>query len=62
VVTPILPPSKGILVLRHAHPTNITGGSGLSPTPNQSLEAHRENIRAFLAEIVDPATGYIEDD
>jgi hypothetical protein len=37
-------------------------GFGLSPTPNQSLEAHRENIRAFLAEIVDPATGYIEDD
>ena len=30
VVTPILPPSKGILVLRHAHPTNITGGSGFS--------------------------------
>jgi transposase len=29
VVTPILPPSKGILVLRHAHPINQTGGSGL---------------------------------
>lgn len=30
VVTPILPPSKGILILRHAHPTTLIGGSGLS--------------------------------
>jgi hypothetical protein len=30
------------------------------PTPNQSLEAHRESIRTFLAQI-DP-TGYIADD
>lgn len=36
-------------------------GFGLSPTLNQSLEAHRESIRAFLAQI-DPTTGYIEDD
>jgi hypothetical protein len=36
-------------------------GFGVTPTPNQSLDAHRENIRAFLAQI-DPTTGYIEDD
>jgi len=29
VVTPILSPSKGILVLRHAHPPTHIGGSGL---------------------------------
>jgi hypothetical protein len=32
-----------------------------SSTPNESLEEHREGIRAFLAQI-DPTTGYIEDD
>lgn len=36
-------------------------GFGVSPTPTQSLDAHRENIRTFLAQI-DPTTGYIEDD
>ncbi|WP_433087557.1 hypothetical protein ACQP1P_16555 [Dactylosporangium sp. CA-052675] len=36
-------------------------GFGASPTPNLSLDGHRENIRGFLAQI-DPATGYIEDD
>lgn len=38
-------------------------GYGFSegPTPNQSLETHRESIRNFLAQI-DPTTGYIEDD
>jgi hypothetical protein len=35
-------------------------GFGVSPTPNVSLDEHMENIR-FLA-IVDPTTGYIEDD
>jgi hypothetical protein len=35
-------------------------GFGTSPTPNWSTEAHRENIRSFLAQI-DPITGYIED-
>jgi hypothetical protein len=36
-------------------------GFGASPTPNLSLGEHMENIRDFLA-IVDPTTGYIEDD
>ena len=36
-------------------------GFGVSPTPNLSLAEHMENIRGFLA-IVDPTTGYIEDD
>ncbi|MGW4498901.1 hypothetical protein ACWENR_09820 [Micromonospora sp. NPDC004336] len=36
-------------------------GFGVSPTPNLSLDEHMENIRDFLA-IVDPTTGYIEDD
>jgi hypothetical protein len=36
-------------------------GFSESPTLNQSLEAHRESIRNFLAQI-DPTTGYIEDD
>jgi hypothetical protein len=33
----------------------------VSPTPNLSPEAHMANIRDFLA-LVDPTTGYIEDD
>ncbi len=36
-------------------------GFGVSPTPNLSLDEHTENIRGFL-DIVDPTTGYIEDD
>jgi hypothetical protein len=36
-------------------------GFGVSPTPNLSLHEHMENIRDFL-DIVDPTTGYIEDD
>jgi hypothetical protein len=36
-------------------------GFGVSPTPNLSLGEHMENIRDFLA-IVDPITGYTEDD
>jgi hypothetical protein len=36
-------------------------GFGASPTANLSLDEHMENIRGFLA-IVDPTTGYIEDD
>jgi hypothetical protein len=36
-------------------------GFGVSPTPNLSPDKHMENIRDFLA-IVDPTTGYIEDD
>ncbi len=36
-------------------------GFGLSPTPNMSLDEHRDNIRNFLAQI-DPTTGHIEDD
>jgi hypothetical protein len=35
-------------------------GFGVSPTPNPSLDEHTENIRGFL-DIVDPTTGYIED-
>ena len=35
-------------------------GFGSSPTLNWSLEAHRRNIRSFLAQI-DPTTGHIED-
>lgn len=36
-------------------------GFSLSPTPNVSLDKHRENIRGFLAE-VDPTTGYLGED
>ncbi len=36
-------------------------GFGVSPTVDLSLDAHTVNIRAFLA-LVDPTTGYIEDD
>lgn len=36
-------------------------GFSQSPTPNMSLDDHRENIRTFLTQI-DPSTGYIEDD
>lgn len=36
-------------------------GFSLSPTPNVSLDKHRENIRWFLAEI-DPTTGYLRED
>ncbi|MFC0029982.1 hypothetical protein ACFFMM_10650 [Micromonospora chaiyaphumensis] len=36
-------------------------GFGVSPTLNQSLDEHVQNIRDFL-DIVDPATGYLEDD
>jgi hypothetical protein len=36
-------------------------GFGVSPTPNLSLAEHTEHIRGFL-NIVDPTTGYIEDD
>jgi hypothetical protein len=36
-------------------------GFSVSPTPDLSLDEHRENIRDFLA-MIDPATGYIEDD
>ena len=36
-------------------------GFGASPTPNPSLEDHVESIRGFLA-IVDPDTGYIEEE
>jgi hypothetical protein len=36
-------------------------GFSMSPTPNLSLDEHREKIRDFLA-MVDPTTGYIEDD
>jgi hypothetical protein len=36
-------------------------GFCLSPTPDMSLDNHRENIRGFLAEI-DPTTGYLRED
>ena len=36
-------------------------GFGSSERPNQSVEEHRESIRAFLA-MIDPNTGYIGDD
>lgn len=36
-------------------------GFSLSPTPNLSLDQHRENIRRFLAEI-DPSTGFLGED
>lgn len=36
-------------------------GFSLSPTPNLSIDEHRENIRDFL-HMVDPTTGFIEDD
>src|SRR3546814_6113722 len=34
LLTPILQPSKGILVLRHAHNPNLIGGSGLRFRPS----------------------------
>ncbi len=40
---------------------NTGYGFGSSPTPNWSLDEHRENIRGFLT-MIDPTTGYIEDD
>jgi hypothetical protein len=40
---------------------NTGYGFGSSPTPNWSLEDHRQSIRDFLAQI-DPITGYIEED
>ena len=36
-------------------------GFGSSPTSGWSIEAHRENIRAFLA-MIDPGTGYIAEE
>jgi hypothetical protein len=36
-------------------------GFALSPTRNMSQDEHRQNIRAFLADI-DPSTGYLRDD
>lgn len=36
-------------------------GFGTGGPPNPSLEEHRQRIREFLA-MVDPSTGYIEDD
>lgn len=36
-------------------------GFGVGGPPNPSLEDHRQRIREFLA-MVDPNTGYIEDD
>jgi hypothetical protein len=36
-------------------------GFGSSGTPNRPAEDHREHIRGFLA-MIDPNTGYIEDD
>jgi hypothetical protein len=36
-------------------------GFGSSGTPNRSVEEHQESIRVFLA-VIDPDTGYIEDD
>ena len=40
---------------------NTDYGFSSSPTPGWSLDEHRENIRGFLA-MIDPTTGYIEDD
>ena len=36
-------------------------GFASSGTPNRSVEEHQESIRVFLA-MIDPTTGYIEDD
>jgi hypothetical protein len=36
-------------------------GFGSSGIPDQSVEEHRDSIRAFLA-MIDPTTGYIGDD
>ena len=36
-------------------------GFASSGTPNRSVEEHREEIRVFLA-MIDPKTGYIEDE
>jgi hypothetical protein len=36
-------------------------GFALSPTPDLSLDEHRENVREFLADI-DPTTGYLRED
>ena len=40
---------------------NLGYGFGVSPTPDASLDDHRQNIRDFLAQ-VDPGTGYLADD
>ena len=52
VVTPILLPSKGILVLRHAHPVlilNSVGGSGLSETEADLYQEWIDNDRELRA-------------
>ena len=36
-------------------------GFGTSPAPDRSMDEHRGSVRAFLA-MIDPTTGYIEDD
>jgi len=36
-------------------------GFASSGAPNRSVEEHQESIRVFLA-MIDPKTGYIEDD
>ena len=36
-------------------------GFASSGTPNRSVEEHQQSIRVFLA-MIDPNTGYIEDD
>jgi hypothetical protein len=40
---------------------NAGYGFSLSPTRDESLAEHRSSIRSFLA-MIDPTTGYIEDD
>jgi hypothetical protein len=36
-------------------------GFASSGTPNRPVEEHRQSIRVFVA-MIDPTTGYIEDD
>ena len=40
---------------------NTGYGFSVSPTPNRSLDEHRQSIRAFLAGI-DPTTGFLQED
>jgi hypothetical protein len=47
VVTPILPPSKGILVLRHAHPTDIIRWIRAQITSIPTLMAFKDGVLVF---------------
>src|SRR5680860_1283350 len=60
VVTPILLPSKGILVLRHAHADpnlNLIGGSGLSQRAanREAVDESRAITEVLARSVAEPA-------